>query len=166
VPPISIRPVTDADAEDIWRIFQPIIAAGDTFPELPDSPRGVALQTWFGPGVRSYVAECDGAVVGAYYLKPNRPGLGAHVANGGYIVDLACHGQGIGGELGRHSIAEARRLGFRALQFNLVVETNAASIALWRKLGFTVVGRLPGAFRHIERGYVDALVLYRTLDAD
>jgi L-amino acid N-acyltransferase YncA len=104
--------------------------------------------------------------VGAYYLKPNRPGLGAHVANGGYIVDPARHSHGIGSELGRHSIAEARRLGYRALQFNLVVETNAASIALWHKLGFNVVGRLPGAFRHIERGYVDALVLYRTLDAD
>jgi L-amino acid N-acyltransferase YncA len=166
VTPISIRPATPADADAIWRIFQPIIAAGDTFPELPDSPREVALQTWFGPSVQTYVAESDGAIVGAYYLKPNRPGLGAHVANGGYIVDPARHGQGVGGELGRHSIDEARRLGYRALQFNLVVETNAASIALWQKLGFTAVGRLPGAFRHIERGYVDALVLYRALDAD
>ena len=164
--PISIRPATSADADAIWRIFQPIIAAGDTFPELPDSPRDLALQTWFGPTVRSYVAESEGAIVGAYYLKPNRPGLGAHVANGGYIVDTARHSQGIGGALGWHSIDEARRLGYRALQFNLVVETNAASIALWHKLGFTIVGRLPGAFRHIERGYVDALVLYRTLDAE
>jgi L-amino acid N-acyltransferase YncA len=161
--PISIRPATAADADDVWRIFKPIIAAGDTFPELPDSPRELALQTWFGAGIRSYVAEYDGQVVGAYYLKPNRLGLGAHVANGGYIVDPQRHGQGIGSELGRHSIDEARRLGYRALQFNLVVETNAASIALWRKLGFTVVGRLPGAFRHIERGYVDALVVYRSL---
>jgi L-amino acid N-acyltransferase YncA len=166
VSPISIRPATDADADDLWRIFQPIIAAGDTFPELPDSSREIALETWFGQGVRSYVAECEGQIVGAYYVKPNRPGLGAHVANGGYIVDPQRHGQGIGGELGRHSIGEARRLGYRALQFNLVVESNAASIALWHKLGFTTVGRLPGAFRHMQRGYVDALVLYRTLDAE
>ena len=56
-----------------------------------------------------------------------------------------------------------RRLGFRAMQFNLVVSTNTAGIRCWQRNGFQVVGTLPGAFRHRQLGYVDALVMLQGL---
>ena len=57
----------------------------------------------------------------------------------------------------------ARASGYRAMQFNFVVETNTRAIAIWQRAGFGVVGRLPGAFHHPTEGYVDALVMYRSL---
>src|SRR6185436_9453208 len=96
------------------------------------------------------------------YVKPNQPGRGAHVANAGFMVAPEARGRGVGRELGEHAIAEARRLGFRAMQFNFVVSTNPA-VRVWRALGFAVVGTLPGAFRHPERGFVDVYVMFREL---
>jgi len=70
----------------------------------------------------------------------------------------------VGRRMGEHCLAEAQRLGFRAMQFNFVVSTNEPAIRLWQQLGFSIVGTLPGAFRHSQRGFVDAYVMYRTLE--
>jgi L-amino acid N-acyltransferase YncA len=102
-------------------------------------------------------------VVGTYYLRPNSLALGAHVANAGYVVAEHCRRRGIGSRLCQHSLQAARRLGFRAMQFNLVVSTNAAGIRCWQRNGFQLVGTLPGAFRHKQLGYVDALVMIQQL---
>ena len=87
------------------------------------------------------------------------------MANAGYVVAEPCRRQGIGSCLCQHSLQEARRLGFRAMQFNLVVSTNTAGIRCWQRNGFRVVGTLPEAFRHRQLGYVDALVMVQTLVA-
>jgi L-amino acid N-acyltransferase YncA len=63
-----------------------------------------------------------------------------------------------------HSLAEARSLGFRAMQFNFVVSTNEAALHLWKEFGFDVVGTLPRAFRHPQKGYVDVYVMFRSLE--
>ena len=102
-------------------------------------------------------------MVGSYYLRPNSLALGAHVANAGYVVAEHCRRQGIGSRLCQHSLQAARRLGFRLMQFNLVVSTNTAGIRCWQRNGFQVVGTLPGAFRHRQLGYVDALVMVQAL---
>jgi ribosomal protein S18 acetylase RimI-like enzyme len=113
----------------------------------------------------TFVAQGAGQrVLGTYYLKPNQPTLGAHVCNCGYVVAEQARGQGIASAMCEHSQSEARALGFRAMQFNLVVSTNEGAIRLWRKHGFAVVGVLPGAFRHARLGYVDALVMYKQLE--
>jgi ribosomal protein S18 acetylase RimI-like enzyme len=65
--------------------------------------------------------------------------------------------------MGEHALNEARRMGFRAMQFNFVVSTNESAIRLWEQLGFKIVGRLPGVFRHADKGFVDALVMFRSL---
>jgi len=101
--------------------------------------------------------------VGTYYLRPNSLALGAHVANAGYVVAEQARRQGIGSRLCQHSLQAAQRLGFRAMQFNLVVSTNSAGIRCWQRNGFQVVGTLPGAFRHKRLGYVDALVMFQGL---
>ena len=85
------------------------------------------------------------------------------MANAGYVVAEHGRRQRFGSRLCQHSLQEARRLGFRAMQFNLVVSTNTAGIRCWQRNGFRVVGTLPGAFRHKQLGFVDALVMVQAL---
>jgi L-amino acid N-acyltransferase YncA len=167
---ISIRRARQEDRDPVWDIFRAVIAAGDTYSFESETPRSVCDGYWFGPGVDVFVAVAvdgtrtgAGRVLGMYRIVPNQPGRGAHVANASYMVDGAAQGRGIGALMGRHSLAEARRLGYLAMQFNYVVSTNEAAVALWRKLGFSVVGTLPLAYRHQRLGLVDALVMYRLL---
>jgi len=140
-----------------------VVARGDTYVFDPQIPREEALGYWLHPGTHPYVAESDGQVVGTYILRPNQPALGSHVANAALMVLPAARGSGIGRGMGEHSLAEARRLGFRAMQFNFVVSTNEAAVRLWQQLGFQIVGTFPGAFRHAQLGFVDAYVMFRML---
>ncbi len=110
--------------------------------------------------------DSDGRLLGTYFIKPNQPGLGAHVCNCGYVVAPAAQGQGIASALCQHSQAQAVAMGFLAMQFNLVATTNERAVRLWQRLGFTTVGRLPGAFRHQRLGLVDALVMFKTLSGE
>ena len=105
----------------------------------------------------------DEHVVGSYVLRPNRRGLGAHISNASFIVAKSARGVGVGRTMGEHCLTEARRLGFRAMQFNSVVSTNESAVHLWQELGFKIVGTLPGAFRHSQKGYVDVYVMFRSL---
>jgi ribosomal protein S18 acetylase RimI-like enzyme len=125
--------------------------------------RGEALAYWFRSDTRTYVAENDGRVVGTYILRPNQSGPGSHVANAGFMVVSNAQGSGVGRAMAEQCLNEARRMGFRAMQFNFVVSTNTAAIHLWKRLGFEIVGTLPGAFRHPEKGYVDVYIMYCSL---
>lgn len=159
-----IRPATADDHDAIWRVFHAVVAPGDTYAFAPDIARADALAAWLAPGIETFVAETGAGIMGTYTLKPNQAGPGDHVANCAYMVDPAAQGRGIGRAMAAHSIDAARARGFRAMQYNLVVSTNAPAIALWKKLGFEIVGTLPGAFRHPRDGEVDAYVMYRRLD--
>jgi L-amino acid N-acyltransferase YncA len=161
---VKIRAAGGDDFEAMWSIFRDIIATGDTYPFASDTPRADALAYWLGPGVASYVVEAEGRVVGMYKIVRNQPGLGSHVANASFMVARSYSGKGAGRRMGLHCLREARRSGFRAMQFNFVVSTNTAAVALWHSLGFAIVGTLPGAFRHQELGYVDAYVMFRSLE--
>jgi L-amino acid N-acyltransferase YncA len=156
---LVIRPATDTDDDAIWDQFQEVVRAGDVFAFDASTTREEVRRLW----TPAWVALLDGEVVGSYYVKPNQPGRGAHVCNAGYMVAERARGRGVGRIMGEHSLVEARRLGYHAMQYNFVVATNTGALALWQKLGFEVVGRLPGAFRHPRLGPVDALVLYRVL---
>ena len=160
---IKIRPATDADHDAIWKIFHEIVAAGDTYAFDPKMSREEALAYWFRSGTRTYVAENDERVVGTYILRANQLGPGSHVANAGFMVASDVQGCGVGRAMAEHCLSEARRMGFRAMQFNFVVSTNTLAIHLWNQLGFKIVGTLPGAFRHPQKGYVDVYVMYRSL---
>lgn len=160
---MRIRPVSAADHEAVWTILHEVVAAGDTYAFDPATPREEALRLWTEATRATYVAEVDGRVAGTYYLKDNQPGLGSHVANAGYMTAGWARGRGLGAAMCEHSLAEARRMGYVAMQFNLVVATNQGAVRLWQRMGFEVVGTLPGAFRHARLGLVDALVMYRKL---
>ncbi|MFB0936658.1 MAG: GNAT family N-acetyltransferase [Propionivibrio sp.] len=159
-----IRRATENDFDGIWPIFQAVVSKGDTYVFSPQATRRDAFEYWFGPGVTSYVAELDGRIAGMYKLVPNQRDLGSHVANASFMVSPDARGNGLGAALGRHCLEEARKAGFRAMQFNFVVSTNTGAVELWKKLGFKIVGTLPGAFRHLTLGFVDAYVMYRLLD--
>lgn len=160
----KIRQMTDADWPEVWAMMQPVIRAGETYPYARDMTAAGAHKMWLDIPEASYVAADElGKLLGTYYIKPNQPTLGAHVANCGYIVAENARGRGVASRMCEHSQAEALRLGYRAMQYNLVVKTNAASVYLWKKMGFTIVGTLPGAFHHPAHGYVDAFILYKEL---
>jgi len=160
---MQIRPALNADQDAIWTIFHEIVAEGDTYAFDPQMPHEEALAYWFRADTHTYVAERNGGVVGTYILRPNQSGPGSHVANAGFMVAPDAEGAGVGRRMAEHCLSEARRMGFRAMQFNFVVSTNTRAIHLWDQLGFKIVGTLPGAFRHPEKGYVDVYVMYRSL---
>src|SRR5438094_8539942 len=145
-------------------IFHAVVVHGDTYTFDPEISRDEALAYWLDPSNRCYVAEREGNVVGTYILRRNQPGLGSHVANAAFMVSPEVQGLGVGRAMGEHSLSEARRLGFRAMQFNFVVSTNESAVRLWHQLGFKIVGTLPGVFRHREKGFVDAYVMFCPLD--
>lgn len=159
----QIRRATADDWPAIWRIFAAVVGAGDTYTYAPDTSEAEARRLWMGEGFITCVAERGGEVVGTSVVKPNQPGLGAHVANAGYMVRPDAFGSGIGAALCKHSLDEARAAGYRAMQFNAVVSTNTRAVALWERCGFRIIGTVPGGFRHAQLGYVDLHIIFRTL---
>ena len=159
-----IRPATKLDSEAIWAILEPAIRAGETYTQPRDMSKEHALAYWFSEEKEPFVWEEDGKILGTYFIKANQKGGGAHVANCGYITAEAERGRGIARAMCLHSLERAKKRGFRAMQFNFVVSTNAAAVKLWTSLGFETVGRLPLAFEHPAHGFVDALVMYRRID--
>jgi L-amino acid N-acyltransferase YncA len=160
----SIRPFQAQDWPALWPILHSVISAGDTFAFAPDSTEAEIRHAWIEVPQATFVALSDaGAIIGTSIIKPNQPGLGGHVCNCGYAVAQASRGQGVAALLCEHSQQQARALGYRAMQFNIVVSTNTAAVYLWQKLGFAIVGTLPEAFRHSRMGYVDAYVMHKSL---
>ncbi|MFB9244258.1 GNAT family N-acetyltransferase [Massilia antarctica] len=161
---IRVRPAAASDMDGMWTIFDAVIEAGESYPFAPGTSRAACADYWFNPRSTSFVAvDADQRVLGMYKLVPNQMDLGAHVANASYMVSPAAQGAGVGTLLGRHSLAEARRQGYLAMQFNYVISSNRAAVALWKKLGFEIVGTLPKSFLHARLGYVDAYVMYQLL---
>ena len=160
---MTIRPANESDREAIREIFREVIATGETYPIEPDIPRERALAYWFKHNAHVCVVENNGKIVGSYTLHQNQAGGGAHVANAAFIVAKDTRGEGIGRAMGEHCLKEARRLGFRAMQFNFVVSINESAVKLWQDLGMKIVGTLPGAFRHPTRGHVDVYVMFQSL---
>lgn len=160
---MKIRKATEADSDAIWSMLEPVFRTGETYAVERDISRETALVYWCGGGHRAHIAEKDGAPVGTFYLCPNQGGGGAHVANAGFVTAEGAAGRGVARAMLAHALDCARGAGFRAMQFNFVVSTNTRAIDIWLAYDFAVVGRLPKAFNHPTEGYVDALVMYRSL---
>lgn len=164
---ITFERAKESDWPAIWPILEPVFRAGETYAFSPAITPSEAHSAWMELPAATYIArDAGGALLGTYYLKPNQPGLGDHVCNCGYVVAEAARGRGLATAMCAHSQEEAVRAGFRAMQFNLVVSTNTVAVRVWQKLGFAIVGTLPGAFRHPRLGCVDAYVMFKQLVAD
>ena len=161
---IKIHLSTKKDWEQIWPIVHDVLSRGDTYAYSPETTRDEAFKIWMVSPTATYVAVEDGNIIGTYYIKSNQPGCGSHVCNAGYMVSSKTRGKGIGRAMCAHSLKEAVKLGFKAMQFNLVVSTNVNAIELWKDMGFEIIGTLPKAFNHKEKGLVDAHVMYQLLE--
>jgi GNAT superfamily N-acetyltransferase len=161
---VDIRRASASDWAAIWPIFHAVISAGDACVYPPDTTEEQARSLWLSPGVLTYVAQNGETTVGTYLLKPNQPGLGSHVANAAFMVRPDRSGQGVGRAMGHHALAEAKAAGYAAMQFNIVVSTNERAVALWKSLGFAIIGTVPKAFHHQRLGLVDAYIMHRFLD--
>jgi len=158
-----IRLYTAVDADAVWRILEPVIRGGETYPLPRDLSREQALAYWREDGHEVFVAEDAESIVGTYYMRANQPGGGDHVANCGYMTAPEARGRGVACAMCAHSLEQAKERGFRAMQFNFVVSTNAPAVALWQSCGFKIIGALPEAFHHPALGFVDAYVMFRKL---
>ncbi len=161
---INIRLYQASDWPAVWRIMEPVFRTGETYAFPRDISEEEAHKAWISLPKVTYVAVDDNDIIqGTYYIKKNQPGQGDHICNCGYIVSERARKQGIASMMCEHSQREAVALGFRAMQYNLVVSTNSGAVRLWKKLGFDVIGTIPEAFHHPTQGYVDAFVMYKRL---
>jgi GNAT superfamily N-acetyltransferase len=155
--PVEIVAATAVDHDELFDAFSRIVSAGEGFPQAPPLTRADFDDYWIAHSSAVRVARFGGYLVGAYYIKPNFVGRAAHIANAGYFVLAPYRGTGVGRAMVEHSLGEARRLGFDAMQFNLVFESNLAR-SLYDRLGFKEVGRIPDAVDG-----EDALIYWRSL---
>ncbi len=160
---MSIRPAGEADLERVWKMFKIVIDEGIYYPYDEKSTRAEIEHTWINLNNPIVVTEENGNITGAYILRYNQPGYGNHIVNAAYMVDPRYRGRNVGKALGEHSIRYARELGYYAMQFNYVVSTNTAAVRLWQKLGFEIIGTVPGGFRHRALGLVDVYIMFLKL---
>lgn len=163
-PDPAVRLATDADWEQIWPFWAETVRAGETYAYPEDATSEEARELWLGearsaPRAEVVVLVEDGVVLGSAKYGPNRPARGDHVGTASFMVSPAARGRGVGRRLGTHVVVRLAELGFEAIQFNAVVETNTAAVELWRSLGFEIVGTVPGAFRSREHGRVGLHVM-------
>ena len=156
---MEVRKYTDGDVPAMVRIWNKVAEDGDAFPqeEFLDDESGKAFfaaQTYCG------VAAEDGVVAGLYILHPNNVGRCAHIANTGYAVDAERWGGHIGEKLVTDSLAQAKRLGFRVMELNAVVENNRH---LYERLDFVRLGTIPGGFRKKDGSCQNTCPYYHTL---
>lgn len=161
--PITFLEAGPDDRDAMADLFRAVCRGGDALPFTPDLPDEAFDAMWLAPGVQAYVALADGGLAGMYKLNANLPGRAAHVASATYLVRPDIQGQGIGTAMLRDSLARAAAQGYRSMQFNFVVSTNRAAVALYERHGFRIVGTLPEAFLHARLGYVDAYVMSRPI---
>jgi ribosomal protein S18 acetylase RimI-like enzyme len=157
------------EQEVVRALLNLVIIEGKTYPQKqPLSPAEFAAY-WFSQdafvvrSVEQSNTHKPKEILGAFYLKPNFPGRCSHICNAGFIVQPQLRGQGIGQFMGEAMLLIAARLGYEAVMFNLVFETNIPSITLWQKLGFEIIGRIPQAAKLADGQVVDALMMYRAL---
>ena len=159
---MEIRSYRQDDIAEMVGIWNEVVRDGIAFPQeeelhLTSGSAVFASQTYCG------VAEEDGRVIGLYILHPNNVGRCGHIANASYAVGSAARGKGVGRMLVEDSLAQGKAHGFRVLQFNAVVATNAGARHLYEKLGFVQLGTIPGGFRMPDGTYTDICPYYHEL---
>jgi GNAT superfamily N-acetyltransferase len=161
---VQVRDATAEDWEAIWPFFAATVRAQETYAYDPETSFEEGRKLWMShPPSRTAVAVVAGRVVGSAKMGPNRDGPGAHVGTASFMVDPEVRGQGVGRVLAEDVLSWHREHGFRAIQFNAVVETNTAAVRLWQSVGFEIVGTVPEAFRHPRHGYVGLHVMHLPL---
>jgi GNAT superfamily N-acetyltransferase len=162
---MKIRDFADSDWTQVWPVLHEVVQARDTFTYDPDMTAEQARAVWIeSPPGLTVVAEDGARVLGSAKLGANRPGPGSHVATASFIVAADARGKGVGTALCTFALDWARERGFAGMQFNAVAESNRGAVKVYERLGFTVVGTVPGAFQHPTLGRVGLHVMYCPFD--
>ena len=162
---MTIHPMTEQDWPQVWPFFDEIVQAGETYAYPLDLTSEQARRLWTtSPPGQTVVLEEDGRILGSATMGPNRPGRGSHVGTASFMVSGDARGRGVGRRLAEYVVQWHRDQGFRAIQFNAVVETNQAAVRLWEGLGFRIVGTVPAAFESGAHGLVGLHVMHLPLD--
>jgi L-amino acid N-acyltransferase YncA len=162
---MGIRPMTEDDWPQVWPFFDEIVRAGETYAYPLDLSSEEARRLWtMTPPGQTVVLEVDGRVLGSATMGPNRPGRGSHVGTASFMVSADARGRGVGRRLAEYVVQWHRDEGYRAIQFNAVVETNESAVHLWQALGFKIIGTVPEAFESPAHGLVGLHVMYLPLD--
>jgi len=159
----NIRLAQEKDVDLTWNIFSRVTESEDCFVYSRTINKSEFKKIWFADNMQNFIFEENGMILGAYFIKPNQIDLGSHIANAAYMVHPDAHRKGIGAKLCQHSLEQAKKSGYLAMQFNLVVSTNETAIALWKKFNFHIIGTVPNGFLHAKHGLVDAHIMYRVL---
>lgn len=158
-----IREITKSDFESFWRTFYTVIQAQETYAFDPEMTQEQAFALWCETPLKAYAFVENNVVLGTYYIKPNALGPSSHICNCGYMVSSEARGKGIARRMCEHSQNIAIGLGFDAMQFNSVVSINEIAVRLWEKLGFSIIGTIPKAYKHSQFGLVDSYIMYKWL---
>jgi GNAT superfamily N-acetyltransferase len=158
---VKIREFAAADWPQVWPIVRDIVRAQETFPYDPAMTQDQAREIWVEapPGLTVVAAE-GGRVLGTAKMGPNKPGPGAHISTASFMVAADARGKGVGGALCRYAMEWAKERGFAGMQFNAVVESNRSAVELYERLGFTMIGTVPGAYEHRVLGRVGLHIMY------
>lgn len=159
-----LRPATEADWPGIWAALAPVFRAGTTYAIDRNITEEAAQSYWLDTPAACFVATDGNTILGTYFIRTNAQGGGAHVCNCGYVTAAQAQGRGVARAMCAQSQITARTLGYRAMQFNMVLASNTVATRLWANLGFETVGQVPNVFDHPELGLIDGLVLYKWLD--
>lgn len=163
LPALQIVEIGPDGFRDIWPMVEAVARAGDSYSLPRDLDFNDARTIWAEKGRRTFIARESNAILGTYYLRAALLGPAAHIANAGFITAPAARGKGVARAMGEHALETARAAGFRAVQFNAVVSTNAAAVRAWTSLGFEIIGRVPEGYDHARDGLVDLLIMHRKL---
>ena len=161
---IQVRAYTENDLPDMIRIWNEVVEDGVAFPQEEFLTEETG-KSFFAEQTYTAVAEDaeTGNVYGLYILHPNNIGRCGHICNASYAVSRDSRGIHIGEKLVKHCIAQGKTCGFRVLQFNAVVKSNTGALALYKKLGFTQLGVIPGGFLNKDGEYEDIIPHYHVL---
>lgn len=160
---LKVRLYEPKDEDKLWAIIHAVIAGGETYVFHPDSTREKMLQYWLAKEKQVYVVEFNHEVIGTFTIKANQPDRASHIANASYMLSPQFTGKGIGLFMANYSLQEAKRLGYLAMQFNIVIKSNERAVHLWKKVGFEIIGEVPNAFNHPRLGMTNAYIMYKTL---
>ena len=161
---IQIRPYTKKDILSAIAIWNQVVREGIAFPQtdlLTEESGHLFFSDQSFTGI-AYNAQ-TGEIVGLYILHPNNVGRCGHICNASYAVKKEMRGMHIGEALVTHCKQQGKQMGFRILQFNAVVKSNASALHLYEKLGFTQLGIIPGGFRKPDGSYEDIIPHYCVL---
>ncbi|KAK4497511.1 hypothetical protein PRZ48_011962 [Zasmidium cellare] len=161
------------------------IEKGDTYPMTDTLAMSVFGQYWFANfGAIMFLgdiqtveevthmeergADWSKQCLGSFYIKPNYPGRSSHVCNGGFLVTDAARNRGVGRLMGEGYLEWAPKLGYTYSVFNLVYETNVASLRIWDALGFKRIGRVKGCgnLKSYPDQLIDAIIFGRELGGE